>query len=198
MSTSPSELRVLIVDDDHDVLAANARFLRVNGLNVTVANQAASAIERLQEEPVDVIVTDLVMPGDNGIALARSARELLPFVPILFFSGYARVPDVVAAMRLGAVDFLEKPVEPEELLERLIALADTPDGVSQSRAAFDLSDAMPFRARVLAYERYLIETSLAQHHGKIADVLEALKINRRTLNEKMARLGIKRDGSDPS
>lgn len=196
-SVSPS-LHVLLVDDDHDVLASNARFLRLHGLTVTVADRADTAIERLQEIPVDAIVTDLVMPGDNGIELARRARELLPFVPVLFFSGYATVPDVVAAMRLGAVDFLEKPVEPEELLARLIALADTPQGVSLSRAAFDLSEAMPFRARVLAYERHLIETSLAQHQGRIADVLTALKINRRTLNEKMTRLGIRRDGAESS
>lgn len=194
MSTADQQhLRVLLVDDDHDVLAANARFLRVNDLDVHVADRAETAMQRLKEVSVDVIVTDLVMPGENGIAFARRARDLRPFVPVLFFSGYARVPDVVAAMRLGAVDFLEKPVEPEELLARLLALVDLPEAVAQPRAAFDLSEAMPFRARVLAYERHLIETSLMQHQGRVADVMSALKINRRTLNEKMARLGIRRE-----
>ncbi len=192
-ASSAAALYVLLVDDDHDVLAANARFLRVSGLDVVVADCATVAVERLKEGPVDAIVTDLVMPGQNGIEFARRARELQPFVPVLFFSGYASVPDVVSAMRLGAVDFLEKPVEPEHLLTRLLALADGPVGAAHTRGAFDLSEAMPFRARVLAYERHLIETSLAQHQGRIADVLKALKINRRTLNEKMARLGIRRD-----
>gem|GEM_PF-3560688 len=110
------------MDDDHDVLAANARFLRVNDFDVVVADRVEAAMQRLAEERVDVIVTDLVMPGENGIVFARRAREVHPFVPVLFFSGFARVPDVVAAMRLGAVDFLEKPVEPEELLSRLLTL----------------------------------------------------------------------------
>ena len=186
-------MRVLLVDDDHDVLAANARFLRVNDFDVVVADRVEAAMQRLAEERVDVIVTDLVMPGENGIVFARRAREVHPFVPVLFFSGFARVPDVVAAMRLGAVDFLEKPVEPEELLSRLLSLVDVPAGAAHSRIAFELSEAMPFRARVLAYERHLIETSLLQHQGRVADVMSALKINRRTLNEKMARLGIRRD-----
>jgi len=195
-SSPDAPLVALLIDDDLDVLAANARFLRVHGLEVLVADRARAGLAWLDERSVDAVVTDLRMPDGDGIAFARQARERHPFLPIVFFSGYARVPDVVAAMRLGAADFLEKPVEPSILLERLLSLRAPPVGAPAShRAAFDPHGIdLPFRARVLAYERHLIETSLARHEGRIADVLQALRINRRTLNEKMQRLGIVRDG----
>ena len=187
-------VRVLIVDDDLDVLGANARFLRTVGHEVLVAESAATALARLAEHPVDVIVTDLRMPDGDGIAFARTARERRPLVPIVFFSGFARVPDVVDAMRLGAVDFLEKPVEPELLLEALERLL-SPSGETPpiEREAFVAPDErVPLRARVRAYERHLIESALERHDGRVADVLRALRVSRRTLNDKMARLGVRR------
>jgi len=185
---------LLLIDDDHDVLGANARYLRLNHYRVIVADRADAALERLKEEIIDVVVTDLRMPGTDGIAFAREARLLKPLLPILFFSGYASVPDVVQAMKLGAVDFLEKPVEPETLLFKLAEVQVTHrDAVALQRDAFDIADTgVPFRQRVLAYEKYLIESCFLQHDGRVACVLEALKINRRTLNEKMTRLGIQR------
>ena len=185
---------ILLVDDDHDVLGANARFLRVSGHEVVVAESAATALARLDERAVDVVVTDLRLPGTDGIGFARAARGLRPFVPILFFSGFARVPDVVAAMKLGAVDFLEKPVEPELLLEAVDRLVDGAGGRALvERSAFVAPDeSVPLRARVRAYERHVIESTLRRHDGRVADVLAALHVNRRTLNDKMVKLGISR------
>jgi len=185
---------VLLLDDDHDVLGSHARFLRVSGHEVSVSDTAAAALARLSNEPIDVVVTDLRMPDRDGIAFARDARAIRPLVPILFFSGFARVPDVVAAMRLGAVDFLEKPIEPALLLRSIENLAGQTDSLStQTRDAFVAPpEGTPLRTRVRAYEKHLIESALKQHQGSITDVLDALKINRRTLNDKMARLGIRR------
>jgi len=130
-----------LTDDDIDVLAANARFLRINHFEVIVANSAEKALEYLETASVTVVVTDLRMPGKDGIAFAKDARALHPLLPILFFSGFARVPDVVNAMKLGAVDFLEKPVDPEELLARLQDIVDPGSiAISTQRAAFDLGD----------------------------------------------------------
>lgn len=187
-----SQGSVLILDDDIDVLAANARFLRVSGYNVLVSNTAAAALEQLQENSIDAVVTDLKMPVMDGLEFAQEARMRKPLMPILFFSAYASVADVVSAMKLGAVDFLEKPVDPELLLARLHDICGSYQaGPIQTRIAFDDTDT-PFRQRVLAYEKYLIETSFQKNSGRVAMVLDELKINRRTLNEKMTRLGIKR------
>lgn len=184
---------VLLLDDDIDVLAANARFLRVSGYQVLVSNTGAAALLQIQEAAVDVVVTDLRMPVMDGLAFSREARKCKPLLPILFFSAFAAVPDVVSAMQLGAVDFLEKPVDPDVLLDRLHDICGVHQVAGlQPRIAFDDAET-PFRQRVLAYEKYLIESSLQQHQGRISLVLDELKINRRTLNEKMARLGIKRD-----
>jgi len=191
---TPSSFSVLLVDDDLDVLGANSRFLRVNGYSVIVANSAATGLERLQQQAVHAVVTDLRMPGMDGIEFVRQLRLLQPLTPVLFFSAYAEVPDVVEAMKLGAVDFLQKPVDPELLLKRLTEIQQPGiDALVLQREAFNFTDVdIPYRQRVLAYEKYLIETFLLKYGGKVALVLEALKINRRTLNEKMSRLGINR------
>lgn len=190
--TSATAFTVLLVDDDHDVLAANARFLRLNEFEVLVCDSGEHALERLKHDAIDAIVTDLKMPHINGLEFAASARLMKPLVPIVFFSAFASVPDVVAAMRLGAVDFLEKPVEPDEILSTVRALRDRYAGaINTSELVFGAEDTeVPFRYRVLAYEKLLIEQSLAQHEGQVVEVMAALQINRRTLNDKMRRLGI--------
>lgn len=188
-------MQVLLVDDDLDVLAANARFLRVNEIDVFVAESVSTALLRLSEHEIDVIITDLRMPNTNGLDFAQLARETRPLIPIVFFSGFAQVPDVVAAMKLGAVEFLEKPVDPDELLAVLRSVRNSHYGsMANQRQVFDGPDQdYSLKMRVLAYEKYLIESSLLQHNGHITGVLNSLQINRRTLNDKMSKLGIKRD-----
>lgn len=192
--TDKDTICVLLVDDDHDVLGANARYLRVNDFSVIVADKASTALERLKAEPVDIIITDLRMPECDGIEFAREVREITPLLPVIFFSGYASVPEIVEAMKLGAVDFLEKPVEPEQLLGKIKSVTTGfRSAIALQRQALDISDTtVSLRRRVRAYEKYVIESCLLQHNGSISCVLEALDINRRTLNEKMTRLGIVR------
>ncbi len=194
-----NKFTVLVVDDDHDVLAANARYLRIEGFEVVVANSATSAFDRLSEHMVDAVITDLIMPDTNGLSFARKLRFSHPLTPIVFFSGHANVPDVVNAMRLGAVDFLEKPIDPEVLLKTITELRDRYERSKVvDRVAFvsgeEVGDTVSFRTRVLAYEKFIIESSLHEHDGSVAKVIDALKINRRTLNDKMVRLGIRRQG----
>jgi len=200
-SDPSSEFTVLVVDDDNDVLAANARFLRIKGFKVAVANSADGAFSHLKEQPIDAVVTDLIMPDVNGLAFARELRLSHPLTPIVFFSGHANVQDVVKAMRLGAVDFLEKPIEPEVLLRTITTLRDRYERSKViERSAFvsddEIGDSVSFRTRVLAYEKFIIESSLSEHDGSVAKVIDALKINRRTLNDKMLRLGIRRHSDD--
>lgn len=193
--TESKKPMVLLVDDDIDVLGAQSRFLRLNDIDVIVAESAVTALQKLLQSEIDVIVTDLRMPNGSGIEFAQQARLSRPLVPIIFFSGYAEVRDVVSAMKLGAVEFLEKPVDPEELLETIDSLQQSQYGsLPDSRKAFDgIADEYPLRMRVLAYEKYLIERAIIHNNGHIGLVLEALQINRRTLNDKMSKLGINRD-----
>ncbi|OED43917.1 hypothetical protein AB833_02750 [Chromatiales bacterium (ex Bugula neritina AB1)] len=193
--TKSRETRVLLVDDDIDVLGAHSRFLRLNDIDVIVAESSATALQRLLQNDIDIIVTDLRMPEGSGIEFAQQARLSRPLVPIIFFSGYAEVSDVVTAMKLGAVEFLEKPINPDELLEIISTLQQSHyRSLSDSRKAFDgLAQEFPLRIRVLAYEKYLIESAIIHNKGQIGPVLKSLQINRRTLNDKMSKLGISRD-----
>lgn len=129
---------VLLVDDDLDVLGANSRFLRAHDFEVLVADSADAAYTRLAEHAINVIVTDLRMPGCSGLEFAAQVRESRPLIPVVFFSGYAQLSDVVAAMKLGAVEFLEKPVEPDELLQVLHRLQRSYQGrLASPRQAFE-------------------------------------------------------------
>ena len=194
MTTSEPTV-VLLVDDDLDVLGANARFLRTNDIEVIVAESASTALSRLSESNIQVIVTDLRMPNCSGLEFAAKAREQKPLMPIVFFSGYAEIPDVVAAMKLGAVEFLEKPIDPDLLLGIIRKVCTRTDNTTANqRHAFEgLDQGHSLKMRVHAYEKYLIESCLLQHDGDVTRVLESLQINRRTLNDKMTRLGITRD-----
>lgn len=194
MTRDPSKGHILLVDDDHDVLGAYARFLRLNQLQVTVADRPERALNVLGDEPLDLLITDLRMPSMSGLDFAKAVRTQDPLLPILFISGYAKITDVVDAMRLGAIDVLEKPVEPATLLERVDAII-TPHQrtAAMQRIAFRLDDLdVPYKARVQAYERYLIEHTLAACDGQVSAVLRKLQINRRTLNDKMFKLGLSR------
>ena len=181
--------RILLVDDDLDVLSAHARFLRVEGFEVTVANDAASAWGRLCEDPFDLMITDLKMPGDDGLALTQWVRESRPDLPVFLISGMASTPEVVEAMRLGAVDF------PEALVETIRAILTAPRTAPLSRLPLVGGEAQPLSDRVRAFERHLLEQALAESGGSVKETMRRLGLSRRTLNEKMARLGVRR--SDP-
>ncbi|MGB1147176.1 MAG: response regulator [Alphaproteobacteria bacterium] len=190
------ETRIIIVDDDLDVLSAHARFLRLEGFEVAVSSDAASAWARLSEEAFDLMITDLKMPGDDGLALTQWVREAIPDLPIFLISGMASTPEVVEAMRLGAVDFIEKPVDPDVLVEKIRAVvssASAAEGPMQ-RLPVAGSEARPLTDRVRAFEKHLLEQALRESGGSVKETMKRLGLSRRTLNEKMARLGVKREG----
>jgi len=108
--------RVLIVDDDQSTLASISRAFRLAGYEAVVCDGAARAIALLQHERFDVVFSDVVMPGKDGLAMLAELRELGVTVPIIMISGQATVDMAVRATRLGAADFLEKPISADKLL----------------------------------------------------------------------------------
>jgi DNA-binding NtrC family response regulator len=108
--------RILIVDDDPGTLASLSRAFALEGYTALTAPSAARALERLAEEPVDAILSDVVMPEMDGLALLAKLRERAPEVPVILMSGQATLDTAVRATRLGALDFVEKPVGLERLL----------------------------------------------------------------------------------
>lgn len=112
--------RVLVVDDDPGMRAAlEARFLR-RGWRVETASSAAEGLEKFRSAMHPLIVTDIRMPGEDGLFLLRSARALVPHTAVILLTAYASIPDAVSAMKDGACDYLIKPVCFEQL-ERIAA-----------------------------------------------------------------------------
>ena len=110
------KLKILIVDDDPNTLAQLARAFRMEGVEAVVAESAETALQRLHENGVDAVVSDVVMPGTSGLELLEAIRRERPNLPVVMISGQATIEIAVRATRSGAIDFLEKPVSAQKLL----------------------------------------------------------------------------------
>ena len=108
--------RLLIVDDDQSTLASLSRAFRMAGYEAVVCDNATRAIALLKSERFDLVFSDVVMPGKDGLSMLAEVRELGIATPIIMVSGQATVDMAVRATRLGAVDFLEKPISSDKLL----------------------------------------------------------------------------------
>jgi two-component system, NtrC family, nitrogen regulation response regulator NtrX len=100
--------RVLVVDDDKSTLASISRAFRLAGFDAVVCDSAVRAITLLQQERFDIVFSDVVMPGRDGLSMLADLRELGMTTPVIMISGQATVDMAVRATKLGAVDFLEK------------------------------------------------------------------------------------------
>jgi two-component system nitrogen regulation response regulator NtrX len=107
---------ILIIDDDANTLASLARAFRLAGHEATVCDNAARALELAKAERYDLILSDVVMPGRDGIALLEDLKNIGVASPAVMMSGQATIEMAVRSTRLGAVDFLEKPISTEKLL----------------------------------------------------------------------------------
>jgi two-component system nitrogen regulation response regulator NtrX len=109
-------IRVLVVDDDTSTLASLSRAFRLAGHEAVVCDDATRALSLLRAEHFDIVVSDVVMPRKDGLSMLADMREAGLATPIVMVSGQATVDMAVRATRLGAVDFLEKPITTEKLL----------------------------------------------------------------------------------
>jgi len=112
----PRKAHLLLVDDDPNTLASLSRAFRLAGHEATVCDNAARAVELLRTESFDLILSDVVMPGHSGIELLEDLKKAGLKTPIVLISGQANIEMAVKATRLGALDFLEKPLSTDKLL----------------------------------------------------------------------------------
>lgn len=117
----PVEAHLLIVDDDERIRGLLQKFLIRNGFWVTAARDAEHARRILAGLEFDLIVMDVMMPGEDGISLTRSLRETTG-TPILLLTAKGETRDRIAGLEAGADDYLAKPFEPKELLLRINAI----------------------------------------------------------------------------
>src|SRR3954447_8676961 len=107
---------LLIVDDDANTLASLARAFRLAGHEATVCDSAVRALELVKSQPFDMMLSDVVMPGKDGLSLLEDLRKAEIALPVVMISGQANIEMAVRATRLGAIDFLEKPLSTDKLL----------------------------------------------------------------------------------
>ncbi|HXC93482.1 MAG TPA: sigma-54 dependent transcriptional regulator, partial [Geobacteraceae bacterium] len=112
-------LNVLVVDDEAVIRDGLLRILEGEKFAVETCRSGHVAIELMQNKEFELIITDLKMPGMNGIEVLKAVKALQPDVPVIMITGYATVDTAVDAMRHGAVDYVAKPFTPEQLLEKI-------------------------------------------------------------------------------
>ncbi|MGE5808396.1 MAG: response regulator, partial [Nitrospirota bacterium] len=114
--------QILVIDDEESIRYTFASFLSEEGHAVTVARNFSEGLARLSEKGFDLIFSDIVLGGRTGIDILREAKERNPASPVVMITGFPTVETAAEAVRLGAFDYLPKPVEQEALL-RIARLA---------------------------------------------------------------------------
>jgi len=110
---------ILVVDDEAVIRDGLQRTLSGDRFDVETCKSGHAAIELLQQKEYDLIITDLKMPGMNGIEVLKAVKGLQPDVPVIMITGYATVDTAVEAMKNGATDYISKPFTPQQILEKI-------------------------------------------------------------------------------
>jgi len=109
---------ILLVDDEESIRFSVGKYLERGGYRVNTAESGDKAVEMINENHFDVIITDLMMDGIDGIGVLKEATALHPDTPVMILTGYASLNTAVEALRLGAFDYMQKPCKKDELLAR--------------------------------------------------------------------------------
>lgn len=111
--------KVLLVDDEIDLLEVVAERMRLFGIDVSTATSPMIALKKVDKEPYDVIVMDLVMPGMGGCSVLKAIKEKNPDIQVILLTGHADIAHCEEAMKLGALDVMEKPADLKALTEKI-------------------------------------------------------------------------------
>ena len=115
------EPHILLVDDEREIREPLASYLSKNGVRVTKAENAAAARQMLSAYAIDLVLLDIMMPGEDGLALAGFIRATTP-IPVILLTARAEEMDRVVGLEIGADDYVTKPFSPRELLARIKAV----------------------------------------------------------------------------
>jgi two-component system response regulator RegA len=178
MPASPQDsVSVLLVDDDEVFRQRLARALAERGLDVRAAADFAGALAAARTDPPELAIVDLRMPGGSGLELVQELRKLDPATRILVLTGYGSIATAVEAIKLGAVHYLSKPADADEILAALGAA----EAASPGQAA---ALSTPTLARA---EWEHINRVLADCQGNISEAARRLGLHRRSLQRKLAK-----------
>lgn len=132
------EARVLLVDDEQDFLETLSSRLEVRGLKVSAVTSGEQAVAEAKQQDYDAIIVDLSMPGIDGLETLKRIKADNPNAEIIMLTGHGSVQSGVEAMKLGAGDFLQKPVELSELMSKIGEAKDKKMLVLQKKSQEEL------------------------------------------------------------
>lgn len=151
-----SQVRLLLVDDEERFLATTRILLEKRGVDsIHTATNGADALEILRKERVDVVVLDVKMPGMDGVEVLRRIKQEYPLVEVIMLTGHASVESAVDGLKLGAFDYVMKPI-------------DIPDLLAKIEEAFDKKRAQDEKIRS-AKVNEIISHPMAVFSGKTED-----------------------------
>ena len=111
--------KVLLIDDEEDFVEALAERMKSRGMDVTASTSGREAIRKVEKESYDAIVLDLQMPEMDGLEVLSVLKEIRPNLQIILLTGHATVEKGIEAMKLGAMDLLEKPADLQVITEKI-------------------------------------------------------------------------------
>ena len=200
---------ILVVDDEIGIRELLSEILADEGHSIFLAENAAQAREARRSNPPDLVLLDIWMPDTDGVSLLKEwAAAGLLTMPVLMMSGHATIDTAVEATRIGALDFLEKPIALAKLLasvKRALAVKtpNAPSSAAQMPVAAapvplpsvdGLSLDQPLRDARDAFERTYFEFHLAQEKGSMTRIAEKTGLERTHLYRKLKALGLSVSG----
>jgi DNA-binding NtrC family response regulator len=120
-----AEYRVLLVDDEEEFVSALSERLRLRGIEADSALNGEEALARLVEKEFEVVILDVLMPGLGGLEVLRQIKTTHPNTQVILLTGHGSTREGIEGMRLGAFDYLIKPVDIEEMLAKMKEAAKT-------------------------------------------------------------------------
>jgi DNA-binding NtrC family response regulator len=130
-------IKLMLVDDEERFLSTTAKLLERQGHHVITASSGQEALDRLEQQDVEVVILDVKMPGMDGIAVLREIRLHFPLVGVIMLTGHGTIESAVDGMKLGAFDFVTKPCDIDDLVAKAEEAAarrrDLDDKIRQAR-----------------------------------------------------------------
>lgn len=203
------DIKVYLVDDDRGMVSSTSQWLSLSGIKIQAFADPTALMKVVKPGHPCVVVSDIRMPGINGIELMKLIIGRDRCIPVILITGHGDIPLAVEAIKSGAFEFMPKPFSPEELLETVkraqkhyidtygrvgLENAKSKQPIKEDVSVTD-SNGEPdgdLSELVDQFEKDLICTVLERNRGSVSKTMEELNIPRRTLNAKMQKHGISR------
>ncbi len=172
--------KLLIVDDDEVLCQVLARALSKREYQVFVAHNQQQALQQTQQHAPEFAIVDLRIGSDSGLNVIKTLRELNSEIRIVVLTGFASISTAVEAIKLGAIHYLTKPAEVEDILKAFFHDEGDADAELQTR---------PMSAKRMEWEH--LQKVLADNNGNISAAARAMGMHRRTLQRKLSKKPVK-------